>query len=99
MAGTKRTPIVAVNFEEDGHFLYPACISIYAIDRYHLLIDLVDCITNSLKLSMKSINSVCTDEIVNCTVEFFVHSSNELHEVISNISEINGVDEVKLCNP
>jgi hypothetical protein len=48
---------------------------------------------------MNSINSVCTDEIVNCTVEFFVHSSNELHEVISSISEINGVDEVKLCNP
>ncbi len=91
--------IVAINFDSDDELLYPACLKISAIDRYHLLIDLVDCITNSLKLSMKSINSVCTDEIVNCTVEFYVHSSNELHEVISNISEINGVDEVKLCNP
>ncbi len=90
--------IVAVNFEEDNELLYPACLKIFAVDRYHLLIDLVDCITNRLKLSMKSINSVCADEIVNCTVEFYVHSSNELHEVISSISEIPGVDEVKQCN-
>ena len=87
--------IVAVNFEEDGHFLYPACISIYAIDRYHLLIDLVDCITNKLKLSINSLSSTTEDESVNCTIEFNVHSSRELHEVIEHIAAIEGVDEVK----
>ncbi|MBQ5663817.1 MAG: bifunctional (p)ppGpp synthetase/guanosine-3',5'-bis(diphosphate) 3'-pyrophosphohydrolase, partial [Bacteroidaceae bacterium] len=87
--------IVAVNFEEDCDFLYPACISIYAIDRYHLLIDLVDCVTNKLKLSIISISSTTEDEIVNCTIEFNVHSSRELHEVIEHISAIAGVDEVK----
>ena len=87
--------IVAVNFEEDCHFLYPACISIYAIDRYHLLIDLVDCITNKLKLSIISLSSTTEDEIVNCTIEFNVHSSRELHEVIEHIAAIEGVDEVK----
>ena len=87
--------IVAVNFEEDCHFLYPACISIYAIDRYHLLIDLVDCITNKLKLSINSLSSTTEDEIVNCTIEFNVHSSRELHEVIEHIAAIEGVDEVK----
>jgi GTP pyrophosphokinase len=45
--------IVAINFDSDDELLYPACLKISAIDRYHLLIDLVDCITNSLKLSMK----------------------------------------------
>lgn len=87
--------IVAVNFEEDCDFLYPACVSIYAIDRYHLLIDLVDCVTNKLKLSIISISSVTEDEIVNCTIEFNVHSSRELHEVIEHIAAIDGVDEVK----
>ena len=89
--------IVAVNFDKDEEFLYPTCLKILAIDRYHLLIDLVDCISNRLKLSIKSINSVSTDEIVNCTVEFYVHSSEELQEVISHIHEISGVDEVKMC--
>jgi GTP pyrophosphokinase len=45
-----------------------------------------------------SINSLCTtteDEIVNCTIEFNVHSSRELHEVIEHIATIPGVDEVK----
>lgn len=87
--------IVAVNFEEDGEFIYPACINIFAIDRYHLLIDLIDCITNKLKLSIISLTSTCEDEIVNCTIEFHVHSSRELHEVIEHISAIEGVDEVK----
>ena len=87
--------IVAVNFEEDGEFIYPACINIFAIDRYHLLIDLIDCITNKLRLSIISLTSTCEDEIVSCTIEFHVHSSRELHEVIEHISAIEGVDEVK----
>jgi hypothetical protein len=48
-----------------------------------------------LKLSMISLTSTCEDEIVNCTIEFHVHSSRELHEVIDHISAIEGVDEVK----
>lgn len=87
--------IVAVSFEEDGEFLYPACINIFAIDRHHLLMDFIDCITNRLKLSIISLNTTTVDEIVNCTIEFNVHSSGELHDVIEHIAAIDGVDEVK----
>ena len=86
--------IIAVNFEEDSDFLYPVNIKIVAIDRYHLLIDLIDCITNKLKLSLSHIHTESHDEIVTCSATFLVHSSAELQEVISSISDIDGVDEV-----
>ena len=94
LASQRGDDIVAVNFEEDGDFLYPVKVNIIAVDRYHLLIDLIDCITNKLKLSLKHLHTECHDEIVNCSVVFSVHSSAELQEVISSVSQIDGVDEV-----
>ena len=86
--------IVAVNFEENKDFLYPVKVNIVAIDRYHLLIDIVDCITNKLKLSLSHIHTESNDEIVSCSAIFTVHSSAELQEVIKSLSQIEGVDEV-----
>ena len=87
--------IVAVNFEEDREFLYPVKIDIVVIDRNHLLIDLIDCITNKLQLSLSRISTRTEDAIGYCTREFPVHSSAELQEVITSISRIDGVEEVK----
>lgn len=95
LASQRGDDIVAVNFEEDKEFLYPVRVDIVAIDRYHLLVDLVDCITNKLQLSLTNITSKSDDEIVYCTLVFRVHSSNELQTVIRHISQIEGVDEVQ----
>jgi GTP pyrophosphokinase len=70
-------------------------VDIRAIDRFHLLVDLIDCITNRLQLSLTKIHTVSDDDIVTCSMEFLVHSSAELQEAISMISEIDAVDEVK----
>ena len=95
LASQRGDDIVAVNFEEDKEFLYPVRVDIVAVDRYHLLVDLVDCITNRLQLSLTNIISKTDDEIVRCTLEFRVHSSVELQEVLDHISQIDGVDEVQ----
>ncbi len=95
LASQRGDDIVAVNFEEDKEFLYPVRVDVVAVDRYHLLVDLVDCITNKLQLSLTNISSKSDDEIVYCTLEFCVHSSGELQEVLSHISQIEGVDEVQ----
>lgn len=86
--------IVSVDFPEDKDVLYPVRINVRAVDRYHLLIDLVDCITNGMKLSISSLNTVTVDEIADCTINFSVHSFSELQNVIASIGCINGVDEV-----
>lgn len=87
--------IVAVNFEEESSCLYPVRISVRAIDRYHLLSDLVDCITEKLKLSMIGLRTETTDHIGICTIDFEVHSMNELQTAMDSIAAIEGVDEVQ----
>ena len=98
LASEKGDSIVSVSFPEDPDVHYPVQINIHAVDRYHLLIDLVDCITNGMKLSISSLNTVTEDEIVNCTIHFSVHSFRELQKVITSINAIPGVDEVHMLN-
>lgn len=86
--------IVSVDFPEDEHVYYPVRIKVRAVDRYHLLIDLVDCITNGMKLSITSLNTATVDEIAECSIDFAVHSFSELQKVIATIGRIDGVDEV-----
>ncbi len=95
LASQRGDDIVAVNYEEDADFLYPVKVDIVAIDRYHLLVDLVDCITNKLQLSLTKIHTESNDEIATCSMEFKVHSAAELQDAIGNISNIDGVEEVQ----
>ena len=86
--------IVSVDDHPDNT-LYPVEIMIKAVDRYHLLIDLVDSITNELQLAIGSINTETIDNIVTLRIAFAVHSFDELQAIIRHISAIPGVDEVK----
>ena len=87
--------IVAVNFDENPDCLYPVRISVRAIDRYHLLSDLVECITEKLCLSMRGLKTETEDNIGVCTIDFAVHSMGELHTAMESIAAISGVDEVQ----
>ena len=98
LASQKGDSIVSVEFPEDEDVLYPVCINVRAVDRYHLLIDLVDCITNGMKLSIASLNVATVDEIADCSICFAVHSFGELQQVIAEINAIDGVDEVHRVN-
>ena len=94
LAAQNGDAIVSVQFAENPDVHYPVRIRILAVDRYHLLIDIVDCITNGMHLSISSLHTTTTDEIVDCTVDFAVHSSHELQKVTRAIGGIAGVDEV-----
>lgn len=94
LASQKGDSIVSVDFLEDKDLYYPVCVNVRAVDRYHLLIDLVDCITNGMKLPIDSLNVATVDEIADCTIRFKVHSFGELQQVIAALDSIDGVDEV-----
>lgn len=88
--------IVDTEFLPDNdHFQYPITFAIKAIDRYHLLIDIIDYITNKLRLSIDSLHTVTKDEIVDCTVTFFVHTVKDLRAALHELYYIKGVEEVK----
>lgn len=86
--------VTDVDFRPCPAKLYPVSLHIRAIDRFHLLSDLIDCITNRLKLTMTGITTNVKDEIVDCSIDFSVHSADELQTVIHSLDSIDGVDEV-----
>lgn len=87
--------IVSVDYKDNPDVLYPVSIHILAVDRYHLLIDMINCITNELHLSISSLTTNTVDCIVNCNISFAVHSFGELQAAMTHISAIDGVEEVK----
>ena len=86
--------IVAVDFMENEQFLFPVRICIRGIDRHHLLNDVVVCITEQQNLSISKLLTETKDRIVETTVDFEVHSVEELQQTIDSIRKINNVDEV-----
>ena len=94
MASQQGDSILAVEFKEEDRYLYPVRIQMRGVDRYHLLSDLVDCITENLHLSIARLSTETVDRIAVCTIDFSVHSAGELSAAIKSISAIDGVDEV-----
>ena len=86
--------IVPVDFRESNDILYPVRIRIRSLDRHHLLVDLVSCITEQQNLSISKLVTETIDCIVETTIDFQVHSVNELWTAINTLGLIPGVDEV-----
>ena len=98
IASQQGDSIVAVEFKENEKFLYPVRIQVRSVDRYHLLSDLIDCITERLHLSINKLTTETIDRIAICSIDFNVHSAGELDTAIKLISTIKGVDEVYRVN-
>ncbi|MBQ5747560.1 MAG: bifunctional (p)ppGpp synthetase/guanosine-3',5'-bis(diphosphate) 3'-pyrophosphohydrolase [Bacteroidales bacterium] len=94
MASHQGDSIVAVDFKENDKFLYPVRVQIRSVDRYHLLIDVIDCITERLHLFINKLVTETVDRIVVTTIDFTVRSAGELDAAIKSIYTIKGVDEV-----
>ena len=98
MASQQGDSIVAVEFEENDKFLYPVRVQVRSVDRYHLLSDLIECITERLHLSINKLTTETIDRIAISSIDFDVHSAGELDAAIKLISTIKGVDEVYRVN-
>ena len=94
MASHQGDSIVAVDFKENDKFQYPVRVQIRSVDRYHLLIDVLDCITERLHLFINKLVTETVDRIVITTIDFTVRSAGELDAAIKSIYTIKGVDEV-----
>lgn len=95
LASQQGDNIVSVDYAADSRTLYPVTINVRAVDRYHLFVDLVDCITNKLHLTIDRFCTATTDAIVDCEIDLGVHSFGELNLIITHIADIPGVDDVK----
>lgn len=96
LASKQGDSIISVDYQPQADVIYPVGIQILAIDRLHLLSDMINCITQDLNLSIDALNTVTIDNIVNCTITFGVHSYGELQTIIEQIYSINGIEEIKI---
>lgn len=94
LASSYGDDVVPVEFTADDT-LYPVTLKIWAVDRNHLFIDIVDCITNTFRLPMEALSSYTERNIAISKIRFGVHSYTELKAIINHISTIESVDEVK----
>lgn len=86
--------IESVEYEPDGT-LYPVVVTVTTVDRAHLFLDIVDCISTRLKLNIDSFNTSSVDSIVTLEISFGIHSYMELQKIMSHICSIPDVDSVK----
>ena len=94
MASKYGDNVVAADLPESNERSYPVTFSIKAIDRYHLLVDMIDHISNVLGLNIDSVTTTTTDDIVDMHITFFVHSVSEMIRARKHIYKIHGIDEV-----
>lgn len=95
-AAQEGNAVKAIEFKNDEGNLYSVRVHVKAVDRFHLLGDLINCITNKLHLSIDSLKTDTVDEIVDCDIHFKVHSFVELQSVVADINSIENVDEVEV---
>ena len=87
--------IVAVQFEEHPDTFYLVSVIIKGVDRYHLLMDIIDTITTRLKCNIGEVKTSVIDHIAELTIAFYVHGVKELVAAIKTIYTVEGVDEVR----
>lgn len=91
--------LTGVDFRENPDILYPAAIRIKGVDRVHMLSDMIECISEKMRLSISKITTSTNDNLFDLTITFSVHSWNELQRIIHEIYAIKGVDEVTRIEP
>lgn len=74
---------------------YPVTIFIKAVNRDGFLLDLITEISQKNLLSIESIKSTTEDDIIDCTIVFYVHSINELKDVEEDIRGMKNIYEVR----
>ena len=87
--------IVAVEFKEHTDVHYLVSVIIKGVDRYHLLMDIVETITCHLNCNIGEIHTNVVDHIAEVTISFYVHGVKELVAATKAIYSVKGVDEVR----
>ena len=96
LASARGNTIVSVtDFNTEPNALYPVGIHITAIDRYHLLRDIIHCIVEDHKLPLTSITMGVKDELFTCDIRISVHSVIELNDTVFSLANLEGVDQIR----
>lgn len=86
--------ITNVLFPECESVSYPVKTRIRGVDRYHILQDIVSCLSDTIGVSLSGMNIETKDEIFDCVISYEVHSADELRTALRYLASIDGIDEI-----
>ena len=86
--------LVAAKWTQHKVLSYLAKIKLDGWDRFGVYNAITNTITKELNISMRTINLHGHDGIFNGTIDLYVHSTNDLNNLILNLMKIKGVDSV-----
>ncbi|MCQ2084413.1 MAG: HD domain-containing protein [Bacteroidaceae bacterium] len=98
LASENGDALVSVQFEAQEGVTYPVKLKITAIDRYHLLRDIIDCVVEGQRMSLYGLSTTVDEQIMHGTLSFPVRSHDQLQMTVDAISAISGVDEVQVID-
>ncbi|GHT16004.1 GTP pyrophosphokinase [Bacteroidia bacterium] len=82
--------IINAKWTEHKKEVFLAAIQLVTIDRSKLLLDIVRVISMDFDANIKNVTSRDHDGLVTTTIELFVHSTNELQNIIKALAKIEG---------
>ncbi|MDO4211300.1 MAG: bifunctional (p)ppGpp synthetase/guanosine-3',5'-bis(diphosphate) 3'-pyrophosphohydrolase, partial [Bacteroidales bacterium] len=86
--------ITNVLFPECESVSYPVKTRIRGVDRYHILQDIVSCLSDTIGVSLTGLNIETREEIFDCVISYNVHSADELRRALRYLAAIDGIDEI-----
>lgn len=95
MSSQRGDIIEAVDLPASKDKVYPASFHIIAVNRNNFLLDLMENLSQKWGLSIDSIESYTKDEIIDCKINVFVHSIDEIVNATNDIQNLPDVYEVK----
>lgn len=90
--------LVSVQFDAQDGVTYPVRLKVTAIDRYHLLRDIIDCVVEGQKVSLYGLSTTVDEQIMHGVLDLPVRSHEQLQAMVASIAAISGVDEVQVAD-
>ena len=87
--------IVSAKWETHKVLSFLARISVKGIDRIGMVNEITTVISKELDVNMRSLSFDVHEEIFEGTIDVYVHSTQDLNNLIMNLIRIKGVDSVK----
>jgi GTP pyrophosphokinase len=86
---------VAAKWTSHKVMAFLARLNMTGIDRLGLANDITNIISNELNVNIRSMNLDSHDGIFEANFDLYVHNTEDINNLILNLSKVKGVDSVK----
>jgi GTP pyrophosphokinase len=87
--------MVSAKWETQKLLSYLARVEIRGIDRIGIFNDLTTVVSKELNVNMRSVKFDVYGEIFTGIIDVYVHSTQDLNNMIMNMIKLKGIDSVK----